>query len=44
MKYLYIQENKDWDTENKFKYGYTEDPKNKLIREQNSKKSSFKIL
>ena len=44
MKYLYIQENKDWDIENKFKYGYTEDPKNRLISEQHSHKSSFIAL
>ena len=44
MKYLYIQENKDWHHENKFKYGYTENPKNRIISEQHSYKSSYVAL
>jgi superfamily II DNA or RNA helicase len=44
MKYLYIQENKDWNSENKFKYGYTENPKNRLTSEQHSHKSSYIAL
>ena len=44
MKYLYIQENKDWYHENKFKYGYTENPKNRIISEQHSYKSSYVAL
>jgi superfamily II DNA or RNA helicase len=44
MKYLYIQTNKDWNTENKFKYGYTENPKNRLTSEQHSHKSSYLSL
>jgi hypothetical protein len=41
MKYLYIQQNKDWNSENKFKYGYTENPKNRIISEQHSHKSIY---
>jgi superfamily II DNA or RNA helicase len=44
MKYLYIQTNKDWNTENKFKYGYTEDPKHRLTSDQHSHKSSYLAL
>ena len=44
MKYLYIQENKDWNSNNKFKYGYTENPKQRIISEQHSHKSSFIAL
>jgi len=44
MKYLYIQENKDWNSENKFKYGYTENPKNRIISEQHSHKSVYIAL
>lgn len=44
MKYLYIQSNKDWNSENKFKYGYTENPKNRLRSEQHSHKSSYIAL
>jgi superfamily II DNA or RNA helicase len=44
MKYLYIQTNKDWNTENKFKYGYTEDPKHRLTSDQHSYKSSYLAL
>ena len=44
MKYLYIQENKDWNSENKFKYGYTENPKNRIISEQHSHKSIYIAL
>jgi hypothetical protein len=44
MKYLYIQENKDWNSDNKFKYGYTENPKNRLTSEQHSHKSSYIAL
>lgn len=41
MKYLYIQSNKDWNPENKFKYGFTENPLNRLRSEQHSYKSSY---
>ena len=44
MKYLYIQQNKDWNSENKFKYGYTENPKNRIISEQHSHKSIYIAL
>jgi superfamily II DNA or RNA helicase len=44
MKYLYIQTNKDWNAENKFKYGYTEDPKHRLTSDQHSYKSSYLAL
>jgi len=44
MKYLYIQENKDWNSNNKFKYGYTENPNQRIISEQHSHKSSFIAL
>ena len=44
MKYLYIQENKDWNIENKFKYGFTENPKNRIISEQHSSKSTYIAL
>ena len=44
MKYLYIQTNKDWNAENKFKYGYTEDPKHRLSSDQHSHKSSYLAL
>jgi superfamily II DNA or RNA helicase len=44
MKYLYIQTNKDWNTENKFKYGFTTNPKNRLTSEQHSHKSSYLAL
>ncbi len=44
MKYLYIQENKDWYNDNKFKYGYTQYPKNRIISEQHSYKSSYIAL
>ena len=40
-KYLYIQENKDWNTHNKFKYGFTSNPLNRIISEQHSHKSSY---
>ena len=44
MKYLYIQTNKDWNYENKFKYGYTEDPKNRTKSDQHSHKSYYLAL
>jgi hypothetical protein len=44
MKYLYIQTNKDWNPENKFKYGFTENPLNRLRSEQHSYKSSYIAL
>jgi superfamily II DNA or RNA helicase len=44
MKYLYIQTNKDWNHDNKFKYGYTEDPKCRLKSDQHSHKSSYLAL
>ena len=44
MKYLYIQTNKDWNYDNKFKYGYTEDPKHRLSSDQHSHKSSYLAL
>ena len=44
MKYLYIQTNKDWNYDNKFKYGYTEDPKHRLSSDQHSYKSSYLAL
>ena len=44
MKYLYIQTNKDWNHDNKFKYGYTEDPKYRLKSDQHSHKSSYLAL
>jgi superfamily II DNA or RNA helicase len=40
-KYLYIQENKDWNIHNKFKYGFTSNPLNRIISEQHSHKSSY---
>lgn len=44
MNYLYIQTNIDWNYENKFKYGYTENPKNRIKSEQHSHKSSYIAL
>jgi len=44
MKYLYIQTNKDWNSENKFKYGFTTNPKIRLTSEQHSHKSSYLAL
>ena len=44
MKYLYIQTNKDWNAENKFKYGYTKDPKHRPSSDQHSYKSSYLAL
>jgi len=44
MKYLYIQENKDWNFDNKFKYGFTTNPKIRNISEQHSHKSSYIAL
>ena len=43
-KYLYIQENKDWNYDNKFKYGFTSNPANRIISEQHSYKSSYIAL
>jgi len=44
MNYLYIQTNIDWNYENKFKYGYTENPKNRIKSDQHSHKSSYLAL
>ena len=38
---IYIQENKDWNYDNKFKYGFTSNPANRIISEQHSYKSSY---
>ena len=44
MKYLYILENREWNYDNKFKYGFTENPKQRIISEQHSYKSIFICL
>ena len=44
MQYLYIQTNKDWNSENKFKYGYTKNPNRRFNTDQHSYKSSYLAL
>jgi superfamily II DNA or RNA helicase len=41
---LYIQTNNDWDHENKFKYGITQDPYNRLNTDQHSYKTLYKSI
>jgi superfamily II DNA or RNA helicase len=44
MTYFYIQSNKDWNYENKVKYGITSDPYSRLKTDQHSHRSSYKYL
>lgn len=44
MTYFYIQSNKDWNYENKFKYGITSDPYSRLKTDQHSYRSSYEYL
>ena len=39
--YFYIQDNKDWNYENKVKYGIADDYKSRLKTDQHSYKSEF---
>jgi len=41
---LYIQTNNDWDHENKFKYGITQDPYDRLNTDQHSYKTLYKSI
>jgi hypothetical protein len=41
---LYIQTNNDWDHENKFKYGITQDPYERLNTDQHSYKTLYKSI
>jgi superfamily II DNA or RNA helicase len=42
--FLYIQENKDWLYENKYKYGITQDPYDRINTDQHSHKTIYKAL
>jgi len=42
--FLYIQTNNDWNYENKFKYGITKNPKERLNTDQHSYKTLYKSL
>lgn len=39
--FLYIQSNNDWNHENKFKYGITQDPYDRLSTDQHSYKTLY---
>jgi superfamily II DNA or RNA helicase len=42
--FLYIQTNNDWNYENKFKYGITENPKERINTDQHSYKTLYKSI
>jgi hypothetical protein len=42
--YIYIQTNKDWDYENKYKFGFTVNPKLRLNTDQHSHKTTYYSL